>query len=197
LIGYLREFGADPRPCGVVSDDPADIAAIIRDTIGMSDMLITTGGASVGDYDGMLEALELLGAEVLFWKTAMKPGGSILAAIWQDRLILGLSGNPGAALLGLFRIGLPYIRKLCGRTNLLQPTVEVVLRQPLTKKSPQLRLLRGHLAIDGGTAWFVENAGQGNGIVSSFVGCDLLGEIPAGSPPLPAGTRIKAWRIRE
>jgi molybdopterin molybdotransferase len=56
-------------------------------------------------------------------------------------------------------------------------------------------MLRGRLEIRDGKAYFTENAGQGNGIVSSLVGCDLLGEIPAGSPQLPAGTMIRAYRI--
>lgn len=197
LSGYLMTIGADVRPAGVVSDDPCEIADSLLAALAGADMLITTGGASVGDYDCLLAALDQIGADILFWKTAMKPGGSILAATWQSRLILGLSGNPGAALLGFFRIGLPAVYKLCGRKQLLPPVAEVRLKNPLVKKSPQLRLLRGHLEIDDGQAWFVENDGQGNGIVSSFVGCDLLGEIPAGSPPLPAGTRIKAWRILE
>lgn len=195
LSGYLQELGAATRNAGVVEDDPDAIAGKIGAALQNADMVITTGGASVGDYDWAVGSAQRLGADVLFWKINMKPGGAIMAAVRDGKVILGLSGNPGAAILGLLRIALPYISKLCGRTDLYPTVVEVLLKEPLTKPSPKLRLIRGRLEIQGGAAYFEENEGQGNGAVSSLVGCDLLGEIPAGSPPLPAGTKIKAYRL--
>jgi molybdopterin molybdotransferase len=195
LSGYLREMGAAPVNGGVVRDEPEEIAGRIRAALASSDIVITTGGASVGDYDWAVRASQLLGATILFWKIDMKPGGALMAAVMDGKLILGLSGNPGAAVLGLLRIALPYIRKRCGFSVLTMPVVRVALKEPLMKASPKLRLLRGRLEIQEGAAYFVENEGQGNGAVSSLVDCDLLGEIEAGSPPLPAGTLIKAYRL--
>jgi molybdopterin molybdotransferase len=195
LSGYLTEFGAETKNAGVVVDDPDAIAERIGAALESADMVITTGGASVGDYDWAVGSAQRLGADVLFWKVDMKPGGAIMAAVRNGKVILGLSGNPGAAVLGLLRIAMPFIRKLCGRTDVYPPVVEVLLKEPLTKPSPKLRLVRGRLEIQDGAAYFEENEGQGNGAVSSLIGCDLLGEIPAGSPPLPAGTRIKAYRL--
>jgi molybdopterin molybdotransferase len=195
LCGYLRDMGAEPRNGGVVMDEPGVIARRIQEALDVSDLVITTGGASVGDYDWAVTASQMLGASVLFWKINMKPGGAIIAAVKDGKVILSLSGNPGAAVLGLLRIALPYIKKRCGHTVLETPVVRVALKEPLTKASPKLRLVRGRLEIQDGTAYFAENEGQGNGAVSSLVGCDLLGEIEAGSPPLPAGTLIKAYRL--
>ncbi|SHH78095.1 molybdopterin molybdotransferase [Sporobacter termitidis DSM 10068] len=195
LSGYLRDMGAAPKNAGVVPDLPDAIADRISAALRESDMVVTTGGASVGDYDWAVTSAERLGAEVLFWKINMKPGGSIMAAVKDGKVILGLSGNPGAAVLGLLRIALPYVRKLCGRTDVMPPVIDVFLKEPLTKPSPKLRLLRGRLELSAGRAYFAENEGQSNGAVSSLFGCDLLGEIAAGSPPLPAGTIIKAYRI--
>ncbi len=195
LSGYLRDMGAEPYSAGVVEDDPDAIASKITAALDASDMVITTGGASVGDYDWAVTSASLLGAEILFWKVSMKPGGSIMAAAKNGKLILSLSGNPGAAVLGLLRIALPCIRKLCGRTDMTLPAVDVLLKEPLKKSSPKLRLLRGRLEIKDGKAYFAENEGQGNGAVYSLLGCDLLGEIEAGSPPLPEGTRIKAYLL--
>lgn len=195
LSGYLRDMGAVPQNAGVVEDDPDVIADRISAALEASDMVITTGGASVGDYDWAVTSAEKLGADVLFWKINMKPGGSIMAAVKDGKLILGLSGNPGAAVLGLLRIAFPYIRKLCGRADLFPPVIDVLLREPLKKSSPKLRILRGRLEFLEGKAYFAENEGQGNGAVSSLVDCDLLGEIAAGSPPIPEGTMIKAYRV--
>ncbi len=195
LSGYLRDLGAEAQNAGVVEDDPDMIAERIGKALQVSDMVITTGGASVGDYDWAVTSAEKLGADVLFWKTKLKPGGSLMAAVKDGKLILGLSGNPGAAVLSLMRIALPYIRKLCGYAELYLPVVNVILKEPLYKASPKRRLLRGRLEIIDGKAYFAENEGQGNGAVFSLVGCDLIGEIEGGSEPLPAGTVIKAYRI--
>ena len=195
LGGYFRKAGAEPVNGGVVKDDPDEIARRIGVALDSADMVVTTGGASVGDYDWVATASQRLGARILFNKVAMKPGGSIVASEKGGKLILGLSGNPGAAVLGLFRIAMPYVRKLCGRTDLMPEQVDVILKQPMNKKSPKQRLLRGRLEIEDGQAFFVENSGQGNGTFSSLVNCDLIGEVPAGSPPLPMGAKIKAYRI--
>ncbi|NLT13066.1 MAG: molybdopterin molybdotransferase MoeA [Clostridiales bacterium] len=195
LSGYLKDMGAEPHNAGIAVDDPDVIAAGISAALRSSDMVITTGGASVGDYDWAVTSASILGADILFWKINMKPGGSMMAAVKDGKMILGLSGNPGAAVLGLFRIARPYIRKLCGRTDLNPYAIDVFLKEPLKKSSPKRRLLRGRLEYSGGKAYFAENEGQGNGTVYSLLGCDLLGEIEAGSPPLPEGTMIKAYRI--
>ncbi len=196
LGGYLAELGAEAVNAGTVEDDPDIIAARIGAALEEADMVVTTGGASVGDYDWAVTSAEKLGADVLFWKTNMKPGGSLMAAVKDGKLLLGLSGNPGAAVLGLWRIAMPYVRKLCGYKALDLPSVQVRLKAPLYKSSPKLRLLRGRLEISpSGEALFAETEGQGNGAVFSLVGCDLLGEIPSGSPPLEAGTPIKAYRL--
>ena len=195
LSAYLSGVGAAPVNSGSVPDEPEVIADMIGRALENSDMVITTGGASVGDYDWAVTSAEIMGADVLFWKVSMRPGGSMMVAVKDGKVILGLSGNPAAAVIGLFRIAMPYIKKLCGRADCFYPEISVALREPYKKNSPKLRVLRGRLEIIDSRAFFVESGGQGNEDVSSFTGCDLLGEIPMGSPPLPAGTIIKAYRI--
>ncbi|MDR0874978.1 MAG: molybdopterin molybdotransferase MoeA [Clostridiales Family XIII bacterium] len=193
--GFLESLGADFHDAGVVTDDEDEIAARISAVLRAADMVITTGGASVGDYDCALRAAERAGGEILFWKVRMKPGGSLLAYRLDGKLVLSLSGNPGAAALGLLRLGLPYIRKLCGRTDVLHETCRVHLHTAMKKETPRLRVLRGYLELRDGEAWFVENEGQGGGDISSLLRCDLLAEIPGGSPPLPEGALVTAYRI--
>jgi len=195
LQGFVGGAGAEFRDGGIVVDDEGRISARIRAELTTADMVITTGGASVGDYDCALRAAERAYGEILFWKAKMRPGGSILAYTLGGKLVLALSGNPGAAVLGLLRIGLPYIRKLCGRKDMCLKECRVHLKNGQEKKNPRLRLIRGYLEIEDGKAWFVENDGQGGGDISSFVRCDLLAEIPEGSPPLPVGALVKAYRI--
>ena len=195
LSAYLQGQGCEAESLGAVPDDPDAIAAVIGGALERADMVITTGGASVGDYDWAVRVFERMGAEILFWKAAFKPGGSLAAATVGGKLILSLSGNPGAAVIGLLRLGLPVLRKLRGLTELLDEPIEVVLKGPYKKGSPQRRLLRGRLLIEEGRAFFVPNDGQGNGVVSSLLNCDLLADIPAGTPPLADGTLLKAYRV--
>jgi len=195
LQGFISILGADFRDGGIVDDDEKLIAERIRAEIAVSDMVITTGGASVGDYDKAAEAAEYAGADILFWKVRMRPGGSLLAYVLNGKLVLALSGNPGAAVLGLLLMGLPFINKLRGLSDVLPEECVVRLAEDIKKKSPRKRIMRGYLKIQDGEALFVENTGQGGGDISSLIRCDLMVEIPEGSPPLPAGTRVKAYRV--
>lgn len=195
ISAYLNDFGVDCVNGGSVPDEPEAIAERIKSSLRDSDMVITTGGASVGDYDWAVTAMKKLDAQVLFWKTTLRPGGAVLAAVVDGKVILGLSGNPAAAVIGLLRIGMPYIKKLSGRADCFFKEIYVQLRKPVYKDSPKQRILRGMLEIEDSIAYFTESGSQGSETVSSFDKCDLLGEIPMGSPPLPAGTVIKAYRI--
>ena len=190
---FLGDMGIDPIYGGIARDRVGDIAQTMKNALEASDLVISTGGASVGDYDLVLPALEMLGAEILIKRVGMKPGGNIIVGYLEEKCIICLSGNPSAAMVGLIRVALPAIRKLCGRSQWLLNPIEAVLKTPFTKASGPTRLLWGSLIIEGGTAFFQLQEKQGNGMASSFLDCDLLGEIPAGSPPLGAGSRIKAF----
>lgn len=195
LTGYLQCLGAEVTDGGLTPDDPDAIADAVAAAMTEFDLVITTGGASVGDYDYSVRTAEALGANILFWKTAMKPGGSIVAAEKDGRVLLGLSGNPGAAVIGLQRVAMPYLKKLCGLRAVEPERFEAYLAHDFRKKSPALRMVRGHVKLEGGRVLFCAHDGQGNGAVRSLSGCDAFGEIPAGSPPLPAGTKIQVYRI--
>lgn len=158
-------------------------------------MVLMTGGASVGDYDFALRALELAGGKMLFQRVRCRPGGAMLAGMIEEKLVLCLSGNPGAAAAGLLRVGMPYIRKLCGRKDVYPSQIQVILRRPYEKPSPQSRLVWGRLLVEDGCAFFDAGEGQNSSGISSLVHCDLLAEIPAGTPPLAAGTLVTAYRI--
>lgn len=197
LGGMLRDAGADPADAGTVPDDPAAIASRIRQCCEMSDMVLVTGGASAGDYDFTRTALEMAGAVLLFHRVSCRPGGAMLAGTVHDKLALCLSGNPGAAAAGLLRVGIPYIRKLCGRRDVAPERLLLSLRRPYEKPSPHTRLVWGCLLIEEGRAFFDPCAVQGSSGISSLAQCGLLAEIPGGAPPLPAGTLIHAYRVRE
>ena len=193
LGGYLEQAGALVRDGGIVPDRAEPIAEALAAALKCSDMAITTGGVSVGDYDMVRAACALLGAKELFWKVRMKPGGTLLCAEKDGKLILGLSGNPASAALGLHLLGLPFVKKLAGRGLVRPQKIRVTLLGPIAKDSPNGRLIRGSLEIVDGIASFRPIDVQRNGALTSLLGCDLIGTLPPATPPLPAGAVIDAW----
>ncbi len=195
LGAYLENAGAAVRDGGTVPDEVARIAQAIEKAMESADMVITTGGISVGDYDLVYAAAEKLGADILFWKVQMKPGSALMAAVLHGKCLLALSGNPASAAIGLHMVGMPFVKKLAGRTDVQNEPVQVYLKEGFRKASPQRRFVRGRLVLKDGRAWFSQTGRQGNGVVSSLVGCDMFAEIPAGSPPVEAGALLRAYPV--
>lgn len=195
LGGYLKKYGLTVRDCGIVEDDPASLANAIQAALMQSDLVLTTGGVSAGDFDYVENVMEQIGAKLLFHRLPMKPGGAMLAAVKDGKLILGLSGNPAAAAVGLLRVGLPYLKKLCGRIEIDLPQAEAVIEQAVSKRSKGVRLLRGTAQIKAGRLVFVPLDNQKNGAVSSMADCSLLGEIPADCDGLAAGELLKVYFV--
>lgn len=193
ISGFLRQYGVVPVDGGIVADDVGLLAAALSDALEQTDLVITTGGVSAGDYDYVERVMKEIGAKLLFHRLPFKPGGAMLAAKKGGKLLLGLSGNPSAAAVGLMRMGLPYLKRLCGRSDWEHQVVDAILESPFPKGSKPMRLLWGKAHIREGRLVFGQAHTQRNGAVSSMLGCDLLGEIPAGSGALPAGAAIKAY----
>lgn len=195
LSGYLRHMGQDVTNAGIVPDEKQRICKAVAEAMASdADIVLTTGGASVGSYDFALETAESIGAEILFWKVNVKPSGALLAAAKNGKLYLGLSGNPAAALMSLLVVIQPYLRKLTGAAVQTEELF-LPLREAFSKTSSTCRMLRGHLFIEDGRAYFARHDGQTNGNIASFANCELIGIIPGSAGPLPAGTVIKVLRL--
>lgn len=196
LKAFLEENGASVRLFPLVPDDLEQIAATIRMACEEGDLVFTTGGVSVGDYDMLLRSIEYLGGDILFWKLKMKPGSAFLASYYKETPVISLSGSPAAAAMALFLIGIPVLRKLGGRTVYQLPTCKVRLAEGFQKKSPVVcRFLPGRLEIQEGQALIHITPSQGNGILHPLHGCNVLAEIPAGSGPQEAGTLVKGYLL--
>ena len=195
LSAYLRCMNYEVIRGGIIKDEREQIRKRIDEGLQSSaDLVITTGGASVGDYDFSVLAAEDLGMDILFWKVKMKPGGALMVSQKGDKLYLALSGNPAAAMMSLLTVLQPYLRKLSG-TSIGNTEMELPLLNPMPKTSAVLRMLRGHGAIRDGRMFFEEHIGRGNGNIASFSGCNMIGVIPEGTGSLDAGTRIRVLKL--
>lgn len=195
LSAVMKKMGLDVDCRDIVPDDAKAVAdAVYAALESDAQVVFTTGGASVGDFDFAAKSAGQLGAEPLFWKINMKPGGTLMVSTWQDKLLVNLSGNPAAAMMSLLVILRPRLERLCGMTC-TEEEWELPVWSPMPKTCSVKRMLRGHLLVEDGRAWFAEHQGRGNGNLGSFVGCDLIGIVPGGSAPLEKGDVIRALRL--
>jgi molybdopterin molybdotransferase len=191
LAAMVRACGCTPVSLGVAHDVTEVIAGALSHAKGC-DLVLTTGGVSVGDFDVVREALAVMGAEQLFWRISLKPGTPVCAAVLEGRLVIGLSGNPAAAITNFDLLVRPLLDKLCGRARLGLRAAEGLLDEPVLKTAGIDRYLRarvyrgadGEIHIDTGMA-------QRAGILSSMVLADAYAVIPAHAGPMPAGSRVR------
>lgn len=195
LAAALEKISCDPLYLGIAGDSPDEIAALIIQGLTRCDALLLTGGVSVGDYDFTPVAMEKAGVKLLAHGINMKPGMACAHGIHNGKLVCGLSGNPASSLTNFFAVAQPALKKLSGRNDFLPEEIIVTLKNEFNKKSPATRLLRGKLDLSDGTVTLVCPKDQGNIILSSTIGCNAIGIIPAGSGPLAAGTKLKGFLI--
>ena len=195
LSAALDKLGCKSVYLGTAGDSAGDIAALMLRGLESCDALITTGGVSVGDYDLTPAAMELAGIEILFRGVDIKPGMACAYGVRDGKTVCGLSGNPASALTNFHLIAAPAMKKLAGLKEFIPKSFPVKLLSPFPKKSPTLRLLRGKLELSEGIAAMSLSQEQGNVIISSAAGCNLMAIVPPGSPKLEAGTILEGFMI--
>lgn len=195
LAARCWELGCEPLDLGICSDQVEAMTASLYQGSREADLVIVTGGISVGDSDLVPEALAQMGADLLLRGVAMKPGSPFLAASCNGKLIIGLSGNPAAALVSFELIGIPLIRKLMGLETILPARFTGTIADNFPKASPQRRFLRARLLPDTGNTQVALTGPQGNAVLKSLLDCDALVDIPAGSGPVTAGQPVRGFLI--
>jgi molybdopterin molybdotransferase len=147
LQALARSEGADVEDLGIVGDRLDDtIAAVRRARDGRADILVTSGGASVGDYDLVQKAFTAEGMELSFWRLALRPGRPLMHGRLGDMHVLGLPGNPVSAFVCGFLFLVPLIRRLTGRTDLARPTESALLGCDLAENDERADYLRATLS---------------------------------------------------
>lgn len=180
----LRELGMQVAACKKVEDETTKIAGAVKEGIHTSDLIITTGGVSVGEKDLMPDVMEALGARILFHGVRVKPGSPVLAAYLNGKVILCLSGNPFGALVHLELLARPLLAKMSGDARLVLKEKKGRMVSPFPKKSPGRRMVRavyeeGEVTVPDGL--------HASGVLGTMVGCNCLIDIEAGNPGLKKG----------
>ncbi|MBC7360991.1 MAG: molybdopterin molybdotransferase MoeA [Candidatus Aminicenantes bacterium] len=199
LKALLRSSGVEIVSLRLVKDNLKTLMAAMKKASEKSDLIITSGGVSVGDYDLVKEAAQKLGAKQIFWKVAQKPAKPLaFYALKKGRRtvwIFGLPGNPGAVMISFEEYVRPFIKKISGRSDFLPEEIEARLTQPVKKKRGRLNFLRVKLnKSDQG--WLATPCGpQESGIISSLTKTEGLALIPAEADFLEAGSPVKVHLV--
>lgn len=180
---------------GPVADDREALANALREAEDC-DILITSGGASVGDHDLVQQALKDWGAEIDFWKVAVRPGKPLLVATRQSerghQVILGLPGNPVSSFVTAFLFALPLVRRAMGARDPLPTARSMIAMEPMPASGNRREFLRG-VSEDGG----VRLAGlQDSSALIALARADCLIDRPALSPEVAVGDAVPVYNLR-
>ena len=195
LLAACREAGADATYLGVARDDAAQLTERIRAALD-HDVLLTTGGVSVGAKDLVLGALAAAGAELQLWKVAMRPGKPIAFARAGATRCVGLPGNPVSTMVAFEIFVRPLLWALGGQAAPARPRVPVRLTEAYAKPAGRGHFVRARVTRDGEHLHATPLRHQGSGALSSMVGVDALILVPAEATTLAIGARAEAILLR-
>jgi molybdopterin molybdotransferase len=191
IAAMLAPLGCEVLRLGPVGDDMAALAGALE-RAKAADILITSGGASVGDHDLIKPALASWGAETAFWKVAIKPGKPLLVATRGRQVILGLPGNPVSSFVTAFLFALPLVRAAQGDADPLPRSLTMPAGEALPAIGPRREFLRA--VSDGGA---VRLAGsQDSSALSALAAADCLIDRPAHAPAVPAGEPVRVFPLQ-
>lgn len=185
----LKQLGANVVMTRTVGDELGIMREALNEAASQSELVVTTGGVSVGQKDLTEEALLSIGAKILFHGIAVKPGMPTLAAEKNGVLFLGLSGNPFSAAIPFEMFVREILAVKMGDPDLKLRKETLTAVTGFSKDSRKRRFLRGK--ADGKEVWLPDQ--QANGQMRSMVGCNCLIDIPAGSGPVKAGDRVEVF----
>jgi molybdopterin molybdotransferase len=196
LAALAREEGAEVIDLGVVGDKLEVTTAAIRDARELgADILVTTGGASVGEYDFVNRAFAAEGVALSFWKIAMRPGRPLMHGRLGSMHMLGLPGNPVSSYVCAFLFLVPLIRRLCGRADLVAPTETAVLGCDLAANDERADYLRSTLTGGPGGPVATPFPIQDSSMMTPLAKADCLVIREPHAPPAKAGEQCTITRL--
>lgn len=197
LAAVVEAAGGEARVLGIARDTMASLEECIAASDG-ADILVTSGGASVGDHDLVRPALEKAGAKLEFYKIAMRPGKPLFFGLrapgGKTQYCIGLPGNPVSSLICARVFLVPLIGRLLGRETAFE-AVDAVLAEPLPANGPRQHYMRGLLDTSSAPPRVTPFKNQDSGLIKSLQRADCLVVIPASAPAQSAGTPVQVLKL--
>ena len=193
LYSLVREAGGEPVYFGIVRDSREETLKVLSEALETCDVLLTSGGVSMGDYDFVKEVVKELGIEVLFYKIQVKPGKPVLFGRREGKFFFGLPGFPVSVFVSFNLFVYPLLRKIQGARELFRPAVKGVLIEDFKrKKADRTEFVRCsfHYSSEEGRFLVSPLRRQGSGVLSALVGRRALMIVPRGIKALRKGDSV-------
>ena len=196
LMAQALEAGAAPEFLGIVPDEEEAIAAVLRDACAAYDLVITSGGASAGDYD-YIERIVADAGEIVFDRVSMKPGKAITFGMVGQTPFLGLSGNPAAAFMGFEMLARPAIRKMLGYPSSTRPVQRARVTHDVRKRQARRFFDRATVERDEATGELTVTAApsQNSALLGTIHRSNALLVVPDGPDGYAAGDEVDVVRF--
>jgi molybdopterin molybdotransferase len=198
LMGALARLGVEVIDLGLVRDDPAALEATLQQAVAQADVVLTSGGVSVGDADYTRDILARMG-QVDFWKVAMRPGrpfafGPLQRSADQSAWLFALPGNPVAALVTFYAFARSALLALAGAQCEPLPTLQARCTSAIRKRPGRTEFQRGIVSRDADGQWQVRLTGsQGAGILRSMSEANALVVLGHEQGSVTAGDPVEVW----
>jgi len=196
LRAQCQQLGIEPTVLGIVIDDYEETKRLIQQGLEY-DVLVTSGGVSVGDFDFIKEVQNELGVERKLWGVAMKPGKPLAFGVHGSTLVFGLPGNPVSTMVSFELFVRPTLLRLMGYRKTTRPPYPAIIAEDVNNPDGRTYVIRVR-AWREGCMWHVSSTGaQGSGILKSMVGANGLAFIPGGPRGVKAGEEVEFLLLNE
>jgi len=197
ICAQIERSGAKAKYLGKITDDFNACFEAIKNALHDVDLMITTGGVSVGDYDYLPAIYEKLGAEVLFNKIAMRPGSVTTVAQYEGKLLFGLSGNPSACYVGYELFVRPVVRTMLYSSNPHLQKVQATLAADFPKPNPFTRFVRSKVFCENSQVFVATSGVDKSSIVTSLANANALMVLPGGTRGFRKGDVVEALLLED
>lgn len=196
IISRLLELGYEVNKVHHIKDDYKEIGKVIKEASREFDLIITTGGVSVGEKDLLNDAIKSMDGEILFWKVTIKPGSAVLCSKVNDCIIISLSGNPTAALTTFELLVKTSLNKLSGEKEIKVTREKAILAEGKIKKDFKHRFLRGYFEIvDCKQIVYITQKKSGNGLLRSALNSNCIIEVKPNNKEMEAGDFVDIIKL--
>lgn len=189
LAALVLDCGAIPIQIGIAKDRREDLVAKFRAAM-RADLIVSSGGVSVGDYDLVKEVMREEGNSMQFWRVAMKPGRPLAFGALGEVPVVGLPGNPVSSMVSFEQFIRPAILKMMGHTNLFRRIVPARIEEDISKSSGIRHFIRARIRRDSGVYTVVTTGDQGSGILKSMVRANGMIILPEEVTTVRAGEMV-------
>ncbi len=189
LMAQVQALGIEPVLLGIARDDPVELERYLRHGLEY-DVLLVSGGTSVGVHDYVRPTIEKLGVQMKFWRVAIKPGHPLAFGISSNTLVFGLPGNPVSSMVCFEEFVIPALRRRMGNQRLYRRSVQARLGHAVKFRPGRTEFVRVHLRHDA-TGYIASSTGsQSSGALLSMAKADGLLVIPSDSTGLAEGEQV-------